>query len=81
MSPMYVREQAHQILAGAKSRLEESMLEGSTSDVVKGVTYIQVKPPSSCMGLWSLCSSGSSLVVMTLVLMPVTAVFRPFFHT
>lgn len=35
-------EQTHQVLSEAKSRLEGCMLEGSTSDVVKGVTYIQV---------------------------------------
>lgn len=37
------RGQTQQTLSGAKARLEGSMLEGSTSDVVKGVTYIQVR--------------------------------------
>lgn len=31
------------MLSEAKTRLEGSMLEGSTGDVVKGVTYIQVR--------------------------------------
>lgn len=30
------------MLSESKTRLEGSMLEGSTNDVVKGVTYIQV---------------------------------------
>lgn len=34
--------QAQHVLSEAKTRLEGSMLEGSTNDVVKGVTYIQV---------------------------------------
>jgi len=34
--------QAQHLLSEAKTRLEGSMLEGSTDDVVKGVTYIQV---------------------------------------
>lgn len=35
--------QAHQQLSESKARLEGCMLEGAISDVVKGVTYIQVK--------------------------------------
>lgn len=39
----YIRGlQAQHVLSEAKARLEGSMLEGSTNDVVKGVTYIQV---------------------------------------
>lgn len=34
--------QAQHVLLEAKARLEGSMLEGSTNDVVKGITYIQV---------------------------------------
>lgn len=41
--PLDSRRQTQQTLSGAKARLEGSMLEGSTSDVVKGVTYIQVR--------------------------------------
>lgn len=41
--PLDSRRQTQQTLSGAKARLEGSMLEGSTSDVVKGVTYIQVQ--------------------------------------
>lgn len=39
---IYFDWQAHHVLSEAKTRLEGSMLEGSTGDVVKGVTYIQV---------------------------------------
>lgn len=38
--------QAQHVLSEAKTRLEGSMLEGSTSDVVKGVTYIQARTSS-----------------------------------
>ncbi|CAM9128550.1 unnamed protein product [Discosporangium mesarthrocarpum] len=33
--------QAHRVLVEAKSKLEATMLEGATRDVVRGVTYIQ----------------------------------------
>lgn len=66
---MYGVIQAQHVLSEAKARLEGSMLEGSTNDVVKGVTYIQVGPLHVLLLLgfqhFDVCASHPVLLIAT----------------